>query len=150
MRAVILLMVAVSLSGCASIKDRFASMSAQTNPDSSYVFKEISGADSELVAKVVTVFLSSQLPAAKTILGMNSSNTAFDSMLRDMLAQRGFGVSQSGAPGSVPVRYLVTVFQNGILVRLRYQDKEISQLYDRTDSGSLSLHARFAIREVRK
>lgn len=148
MRAVILLMVAVALSGCAAMKDKFASMSAQAG--GSYVSEGITEVDSGVVAKDITDFLVEQLPAAKTTLGVSSSRSPFDALLREVLARSGFGVADDRSDSAIPFRYLVTHLDKGVLVRLRYGNKEASRYYDRSADGQLALNSIFTVREAVK
>jgi hypothetical protein len=74
-------------------------------------------------------------------------------MLLDQLARKGFGIVESmpqTGQQEVQLRYLVTRLDRGLLVRLRYQDKEASRFYDRTVDGRLSLRTGYTIREAAK
>lgn len=144
----ILLMLALSISGCAAI----AEMNAKSTPGS-YVAPGISAADGDEAAMDMAQFLSVQLPAAKTTLDLQSSTNKLHSRLIDQLRIRGFGVVQSKEQsdhyGTVLIRYTVTPLDNGVLVQLRYGRNIATRYLSRANDGHLSLHNRYAVREVK-
>lgn len=143
----IALMVCASLaSGCST----FPMLKQNANsPIASYVAPEISLSDSEKIAKDMAAFLSMQLPPAKTTIAVSPAPTLFHEMLFDELAWRGFGVVEYAEEDAVSLRYFLTPLDQGVLVRMRFNDSAASWFYSRT-SNALSIGSAFAVRGDRK
>ena len=146
-KEVLVLCAALSFAGCAhleALRDR--------NSAVSYVSKEISEHESEMVGADMAKFLSGQFPAAKTTIYVEPSNTLLRSVLVKGLTEKGFGILDI-KPEKDPVvilQYFVTGFDNGILWRMRYQDRIASRYYARRPDGSLSFSNKIAVRGTEK
>lgn len=146
MRATIIALCVSSMFGCA----HFESMKQKPQQGISYVYQEISEDDSETVGEDMAKFLSSQLPAAKTTLYVEPSNTYVRAVLVDELAEKGFGILEMKPEQgpAIPLQYFITPLDNGVLVRMRYQDKITSRYYGRQSDGSLFPSSKVAVREA--
>lgn len=140
--------VSIALSGCASFPQ--FNYFATKQKASSYVVQEINAADSEQLTQDMVQFLEKKLPPAKTILAVETSYSRFHEMLVEKLARRGFGVTQTMSAGAVPVRYYVTLFEGGMLVRIKYQDGMASRFYNRLPEGKLSFASLYSVLETSK
>lgn len=143
----IILAASASLAGCAT-----------TNPGSSYVTAGISEVDATVLASDAADYLSRPLPPAKTTILLDPpSSSAMDTLspaLMEQLRARGFGVVEApkkkeAAPADVvPVRYLVSPLEAGVILRLQYQSVEAARYYPRATNGALIGAAPFAVREA--
>jgi len=112
----------------------------------SYVAAEITASDSLIVAKDMVGFLANQFAYAKTTIALDPIRTEFDRIFAEELGKRGFGVIEGNPiPGSVEVYYAVSVLDNGVVARMRFQGKEASRFYTLTEQG-LQLGGRYALR----
>lgn len=147
MRKMMIALCVSSMFGCAHLEAL-----KQKQQGFSYVSKEISVSDSEIVGEDMAAFLSSQLPAAKTTLYIELLNSVVSAVLVNELTEKGFGILETKpAEGSaVELRYFVTPLDNGILVRMRYQDKISSRYYGRQADGKLFSSSKIAVREAAK
>lgn len=138
---------AIALSGCAAFPQF---KQAEKHALLSYVAPEVTMMEAEAVALDMARFLALQLPAARTTIELDPAHSMFHELLVDELLAKGFGVIESGAETDsdpVHVRYFVTVLDNGIVVRMRYQGKMAGRYFSRGDSG-LSFASAYAVREA--
>ncbi|WP_052494158.1 hypothetical protein [Nitrosospira sp. NpAV] len=153
MKIIVLMMCLFTISGCAALKEKLEAIAERNRGYGSYVAPDISKSDADELTMDMSQFLMNQLPAAKTTLELEPLKNPLHAMLLDQLARKGFGIvesmPQTGQQGE-QLRYLVTRLDRGLLVRLRYQDKEASRFYDRTVDGRLSLRTGYTIREAAK
>ena len=149
MRTTIIALCVSSMFGCAHFE---ALKQKPQQQGISYVYQEISEEDSETVGEDMAKFLASQLPAAKTTLYVEPSNTSIRAVLVDELASKGFGILEMKPEQgpAISLQYFVTPLDNGVLVRMRYQDKITSRYYGRQTDGSLFPSSRVAVREATK
>lgn len=149
MKPLIVLML-MSLTGCAAIQERIAQHEAR-KPDSSFVDKQITASDAKELSQDMAGFLARQLPPAKTTLEVKASGETFYPLFRDQLTRRGFGVVEV-KPGmekrGVFLRYRITQFQNGILVRMGVDGQAASRYYDRGPDGHLTLQSNYTMSET--
>lgn len=146
-KSILAICVALSLTSCAqfeALRDK--------NQSSSYVAKEISAPDSEVIGEDMAKFMASQYPAAKTTIYVESSDALVHAVLVDELTKKGFGIMavkpMQGA--AVQLQYFVTRVGNGILVRMKYSDRVSSRYYGRLADGRLSTTGKIAVREAVK
>lgn len=130
---------------------------ATTRPGMSYVSSEISPTDARTLAADAAQHLAVPLPAAKTTIVLYPTGQRQDALtpaFTEALRATGFGVSiaprekDAPAPDGVPVRYLVSPLDYGILMRLEYQHREAARFYVRATDGSLVKAAPFTVREA--
>ena len=152
MKNIILVLMVLSFSGCAAIQERMAQSEAR-KPNSSFVAQEISVSDAKDLAQDMAAFLETQLPAAKTTLEIQASGKDFYPLFREQLTKRGFGVIEV-KPGmekrGIFLRYRITQFYQGVLVRMEYDGKAPSRYYDRGTDGHLTLQSSYTLREASK
>lgn len=149
MRATVVALCVSSMFGCAHLE---ALNQKPQQQGISYVYTEISEEDSESVGEDMAKLLASQLPAAKTTLYIEPSNTYLREVLVDELAAKGFGILEmkpTQGP-AVSFQYSITPLDNGVLVRMRYQGKIASRYYGRQPDGSLVPSSKVAVREATK
>jgi|SRR5687768_210081 len=133
-----------ALAGCAT----FPGLNMKSQ-NISYVAQEINPDEMEDVAIDMAEFLAMQLPAAKTTIELEQSKTVFHEMLHDELKDKGFAVTETGQDqDAVPVRYVVTSLDNGVLLRVKYRGHVVSRFYSRKD-GQLFAGG-IAVREAEK
>lgn len=147
-RSILAVCVALSMTSCAHIE----ALLVEKSPSASYVAKEISEPDSEVIGKDMAKFLASQLPAAKTTIYIEPSDSVVHSVLVDDLVEMGFGILEirpTQGP-AVALQYSVTPLGNGVLVRMRYSDRVSSRYYGRLADGSLSTSGKISVREAVK
>lgn len=137
-----ILLMCLMTGGCATLTN------FQNKVNSSYV-GAISTADAGEVTKDMAQFLADQLPPAKTTIELEPIKSPLHDMLLEQLTGKGFGVVAQ-PEGAIALRYAVTQLDAGVLVRMKFQGKEASRFYDRTNTGSLSFNNSFAIREAAK
>lgn len=153
MKIIVLMICLLTVSGCAALKDKLEAIAERNRGYGSYVAPEISRSDVDEITRDMSQFLMNQLPAAKTTLELEPLKNPLHAKLLDQLARKGFGIVESKPqtePQEIQLRYLVTHLDRGLLVRLRYQNKEASRFYDRTVDGRLSLNTSYTIREAAK
>lgn len=150
-RLAICILVGAALSGCASVR-----------PSMSYVAPEVTASDASKLAADAAHWLAKPLPPAQTTIVLDppaSSAQQSDVMTPAMLEQlraTGYGVVQvprqqgKDTPPleGVPVRYLVSPLDTGVLMRLQYQGVEAARFYPRSTDGSLVEAAPFTVREA--
>lgn len=131
------------LGGCAVLQE------LHRGPDSSYVTPELAPSEIDQITSDVAVFLSQQLPPAKTTLAFKPELTLFHEVFLDELASKGYGIATGESPAdAIPVQYYVTMLDAGILVRINYKDQITSRYYHRTEKGLSS--GKLAIRGAAK
>jgi hypothetical protein len=142
----------LSFSGCAAYQERMADIESR-KPSSSFVGKEITGSDAKELSQDMAEFLARQLPAAKTTLEIRASENVFYPLLREQLTRRGFGVIEI-KPGmekrGVFLRYRITQFHHGVLVRMGFEGLAPSRYYDRGPDGHLTMQSSYTLREAAK
>jgi hypothetical protein len=142
----------LSLSGCAAIQERLAQRES-VKPYNSFIEKEIIVSDANEIAQDMAGFLERQLPAAKTTLEIQASGEVFYPLFREQLARRGFGVVEI-KPGmenrGVFLRYRITTFNDGVLVRMEIDEQAASRYYGRGADGHLTMQSNFTLRGVAK
>lgn len=149
-KAVLAMAVSLSLlSGCAALTNL-----TQRKPQavSSYVDPTINEADATQVAKDMADFLAWRMPAAKTTLFIEPVPMVLHGLFLDELTRKGFGIIEVRPDPDlhvVAVRYLATVLDGGVIVRVRFNDM-LAGLYYPKVSGKLSISNTYAIREVSK
>lgn len=144
MKELMLVMCLSMVTGCSTL----AEFVTKTSASGSYVAPEIDDADTKVITRDMTGFLSSQFPYAKTTVRLDSLKTPFHAALISELGQKGFGVTESDSPGAVSVHYAVTSLDSGVLVRMRYQGKEAARYFSRTGTGLSA--GKYALREATK
>lgn len=144
MKKLILALCVSSMFGCAQLEALKQSQAI------SYVSKEISVYDSETIGEDMARFLASQLPAAKTTLYIEPTNTLVRQVLVGELTDMGFGIVEMKQGSAVALQYFVTPLDNGVLVRMRYNDMISSRYYSRQTDGSLFPSSKVAVREAAK
>jgi len=142
------MLLASALAGCASMR-----------PSMSFVAPEITAPDAAKLAADAAQWLAKPLPPARTtiVLDPPASSRQGDVMTPAMVEQlraSGFGVVQvpkgkdAPTPQGVPVRFLVSPLDTGVLMRLQYQGVEAARFYPRSTSGALVEAAPFTVREA--
>lgn len=130
----------------------------------SYVTTGLSEADAQTLAADVATHLRSALPAARSTLALQPTGAtdAFTPVLAEKLRAAGYGVAASaeathGGDGAQPaagqtreivLRYLVSPFDAGVVLRLQYQGVEASRFYSRTAGGALGAGSPFTVRSA--
>jgi uncharacterized lipoprotein YajG len=147
-KAVALVICLFLVSGCASLRDRIASMHDTQGKDATFILKGISDSDSTEISQDIAQYMANQYPAAKTTIELDVVNNLLHKKLQEQLTRRGFGIGAS--PEAVQLRYYVTALDTGLLVRMRYQYKVASRYYPRATDGRLSMQSRFTVREATK
>jgi len=138
----ILPLATITLSACAT-----------SRPTMSYVEPTVTASDAQVLANDTVTYLSDTLPPARTILVLDTPVTkdhdALTAAMLPALRARGYGVTlvnpQTGAAG-MPLRYMASSLDSGVLLRLQYQDIEASRYYPRSSNGQLLLDAPFTVR----
>ena len=142
------------LSGCAALKETWKSgFGEKSRGYVSYVVADLSEIDSTELSKDVSQFLMNQLPAAKTTLELEPLKSPFHEKLRDQLSRKSFGIIEKNFREpwqGVQVRYLITRYEGGLLVRVQYLGKTATRFYDRTQDGRLATSASYTLREATK
>jgi hypothetical protein len=143
--------VSAVLTGCAMLPSR----------STSYVSARITApADARLVADDAASYLTHPLPPAQTTLVLdppqrvqgNGMTPTFEAALRSM----GYAVTElsrkpsptAKPPKGVPLRYLVSPLDSGVLLRLQYEGVEAARFYPRAGNGALTIGAPFTVREA--
>ena len=148
-RTVLAMCIAMSLTGCAQLE----ALKNRNAPASTASFvAELNDTDSERIGKDMTMFLAEQLPAAKTTVYVEPSNTVVRAVLVDEMAAKGFGILETKPDQgpAVVLQYFITHLSNGILVRVRYGDAVASRYYGRQTDGNLYAAGKIAVREATK
>ncbi len=136
------LLLAGALAGCAPF-----------GMDRSYVEGPFAPGDSETLAADMAGFVRSRLPAASSTvvldpLPTHQSGDPVAPAFAEGLRRVGFAVAASEAapPGAHRIRYLVTPFENGTLVRLTIDATDATRHFVRSDAG-LQARGPFMVRE---
>lgn len=135
--------LALSLTACAT-----------SNGSKSYVAKEITQTDAEVLAADAVNHLSSPLPPAHTTFLILSPSAGEIDLLTPTLVkklrERGYGVHETQAetetPAGTKLRYLASPFDNGLILRLQYLQSEATRFYQRNPDNSISPGAPFTVR----
>ena len=121
--------------------------------DRSYVDGPFDPGDSETLAAVMAGFVRSRLPTASSTvvldpLPAHQSGNALAPAFAEGLRQAGFAVAASAAApaGAHRIRYLVTPFENGTLVRLTIDATDAARHFVRSEAG-LQARGPFMVRE---
>lgn len=143
MRAFAILIVALLLAGCAT-----------TRPGASFVTPEITAPDSVVLAADTTDYLRTIYPAANTTLALEApadkAANALTPALNVALRDAGFAVLEAAgnAQEGQRIRYLVSLLDHGVALRLQYQGVEATRFYHRDTNGGLVAAAPFTVRET--
>lgn len=129
-----LLVTALLLAGCTTSNRSFV-MPALANEDRA-----------RLVADSVW-YLERPLPPASTTLLMPAGDDLLLEQLADSLRQAGYGVREAGADadGSLPLLVAVTSLEDGVLLRLDWQQGRAARFYPRAASGTLLQNRPFTV-----
>jgi hypothetical protein len=136
------LLLALGLSGCATMP----------NASTSYVVSS-SPTDSQVIATAVSSYLGSALPPGRTTLviqPVTSGNSPLLNRLSANLRTQGFAIAQpnSGATGAVPVRLNVSQNFGGCVVSIDYGSLEAGTFFGRDTLGTLQPSSPFIVREA--
>ncbi|MFU6542265.1 conjugal transfer protein TrbH [Pseudomonas aeruginosa] len=122
----------------------------------SYVEPTVTASDAQTLASDTVVYLADSLPPARTTLVLDppaaKDHDALTAAMLPALRARGYGVTlvdpQTGKAGGagVPLRYIASPLDSGVLLRLQYQGIEASRYYPRSSNGQLLLGAPFTVR----
>lgn len=145
-RMLLALVAALVLSACAT-----------SRPSMSYVAKEVTAADAQILAADAVAHLADPLPPAHTTLVLDPPATATQDVLTEAMVSalraRGYGVTLvdpkigTASDHETPLRYLASPLDQGVVLRLQYQGIEASRFYPRaTDGKLLSNGAPFTVR----
>lgn len=151
LRFLLLLVAALVLSACAT-----------TRPSVSYVDPEVTANDAETLASDAVDFLVDPLPPAHTTLLLDppavrqgGTTDILTRVMLDRLRAHGYGISvvvddrpASQGVHAIPLRYLASPLDNGIVLRLQFKGQEATKLYPRTSDGALLTNGPFLLREV--
>lgn len=139
------LILLLSLAGCAALR-----------PGASYVAPGISATDAKVLASDAVDYLAGALPAARTtvVLDAAPSDVLRPALIADLRAT-GFGVrpldqstQEARQSEGVPVRYVVSQLEGGVVMRLHYRGTEAARFYRRGNDGALSISGPFTVRET--
>lgn len=148
-RIALCILVGATLAGCST-----------TRPSMSYVAPEVTANDATVLAADAAEHLAPALPPARTTLVLDppasQQNDVMTPAMIEQLRATGYGVVQvepnrpKDAPQieGVPLRYLVSPLQAGVLMRLQYQGIEAARFYPRATDGSLVEAAPFTVRQT--
>lgn len=142
------LILMLGLAGCAALR-----------PGMSYVAPEISATDAKVLASDAVDYLAGALPAARTTVVLDAVSNERSDVLRPALIAdlraTGFGVRPMVQPtpdarpaDGVPVRYVVSQLEGGVVMRLHYRGTEAARFYRRGNDGALAVSGPFTVRET--
>jgi len=109
----------------------------------SYIDQKISYGQAAIIALSITEFVERQLPAANSIILLEpvhrKTKDLLAPILTDHLYKAGFAVAtlENGIKDSHRLRYLVTPFEHGILIRMYLDTDEASQWFSIDEKGKL-------------
>lgn len=144
----VLILAAFSLTGC------------QTQGDfsSSSVSVQLPAAAARQLADDAALYLANVLPPARTTLrivpGKQEAQDSVSPAMLVALREKGYGVivsnehDQQHSAADVPVRFMVSRLENGVLLRLDYGSSEATRFYLRTADTRLAPASAFTVREV--
>ena len=122
----------------------------------SYVEQTVTASDAQTLASDTVTYLADPLPPARTTIVLDppaaKDQDALTTAMLSELRARGYGVMlvdpQTGKAGGVgvPLRYIASSLDSGILLRLQYQGIEASRYYPRGSNGQLQSGAPFTVR----
>lgn len=144
-RLLALIIGAYVMTGCATLTH-------VTSQQSNYIGM-VSHADAEMVTKDMAGFLAEQLPPAKTTFSLDPMEDYFHYTLLENLGEQGFGVvvhAPEEEHEAIALRYAVSPVESGVVVRMKFQGKEVSGFYGRASNGGLSFNNIYAVREAIK
>lgn len=148
-RIALCFLLGAALAGCSTVR-----------PSMSYVAPEVTASDATVLAADAAEHLAPALPPAHTTLVLDppvtKQNDVMTPAMIEQLRATGYGVVQvepnraKDAPPveGVPLRYLVSPLQAGVLMRLQYQGVEAARFYPRATDGSLVESAPFTVRQA--
>jgi len=141
-----MLLVGLALTACAR----------SPRPAVSYVSSKVTPAEIDILVADAARYLYAPLPPAQTtvLLAPTKSRaaTVLSAALAEQLRATGYGVIESDTrehindPHVVPLRYLVSWLDDGIVLHLQYRNIEASRFYPRAADGRLMPTAPFAVR----
>jgi hypothetical protein len=138
----ILILAAPLLGGCAlMMADRSWSV-------------ELKDDDAQVVAETIAALVADRIPAdGKPMVVSPAGIASYDQLearLATALKKRGFGVDPPEATNGHSLRYLLTLYGEGYLLRVTLDDAEASTILARGDKGELLAAAPLALREDRR
>ena len=140
--ALYMILTSILLNGCVSM-----------NASSSYVDK-MTPEEASVISQSITKFVAKELPVASTTLALMPPTGKGSAILTPILTydlrHRGFAVAQNGEPQKNihSLQYIVTTFNNGILLRLQFDNIEASRWYSKDALGVISSdNEPFAVRK---
>lgn len=129
---------------------------ATSRPTMSYVEPTVTASDAQTLASDTVAYLADPLPPARTTIVLDppaaKDHDALTAAMLPALRARGYGVTlvdpQTGKAGGagVPLRYIASPLDSGVLLRLQYQGTEASRYYPRSSNGQLLPGAPFTVR----
>jgi hypothetical protein len=140
-----LVFIAALMSGCA------------VGSGNSYVAPLRQPADAEVLADDIAAFVAMRLPGASSTVALDptplsQAGNAVTASLATALRHRGFGVAEeigTAPTGAHRLRYLVTSFDDGDLVRLTLDGKaEGSRFFVRNTAGGLQASGPFMVTQA--
>lgn len=148
LRILVLLIISLVITACA------------TSGTTSFVAKEITQVDAEILTNDIISYLEKPLPPASTTLILEAPSQkqgqadVLTPLLIEKLRVHGYGVTEIKAKTDsaqteekgTTLRYLAFPFRNGIVLRLQYEQNEASRYYPRDTAGSLITEHPFTVR----
>jgi len=135
-----------------------AACARSPRPAVSYVSSKVTPVEIATLVADTTRYLYAALPPAHTTVQLVPAKSRAAATLSTVLAEQlritGYGVIENDTrehindPHVVPLRYLVSRLDDGIVLHLQYRNIEASRFYPRTADGGLALAAPFSVREV--
>lgn len=149
-RPIILLVTALLLTACAASRSNL-----------SYIESSVTADDAQTLARDIVDFLTDSLPPARTTIVLYPPNTkekdtqdVLTAALLPALSDRGYGVmlidssADTADSTGIPLRYLVSSFNGGLLLRLQYQGNEVSRYYSKDSNAQLFSGVPYTVRGV--
>lgn len=146
-RIAICFLVGSALAGCTTMR-----------PTMSYVTSEVTVNDAKVLATDAAKHLALPLPPARTTIVLDPPASRQDDVMTPAMVEQlratGYGVvliepNRPKDANGVPLRYLVSPLQTGVLMRLQYQGVEAARFYPRSTDGSLLNEAApFTVRQA--
>lgn len=129
---------------------------ATSRPTMSYVEPSLNANDALTLSREAVAYLADALPPAKTTLVLDppaaKDHDALTAAMLPALRARGYGVTLvdpktgNAAGQGIPLRYVASPFDTGVLMRLQYQGAEASRYYPRGSNGLLLPGGPFTVR----
>ena len=144
MRKVLVVLAALTLTGCAVLRA----------DGSSWVEDVPEGEAAQLAARIADLAAGQLAPGDKVRLAAGRDNAAgreVETHLKAALQARGINVAE-GAGEAAPrtMRYLVTLYGKELLLRVRVDDAEATTMLARGKGGEIIATSPLAVRKVQK